>query len=92
MLLIRNIKFHFSETYSSFACHNVATVETNFEKYMPILKKEREPLVFYFNQQVFSPLVYLSSNDSSNSISEMTTIIVEYGILGEKYFDTGYQI
>lgn len=67
-----------------------AIAETNIEKYMPIKKKGN--LLYFILINRFFPLVYLSVNDSLKSISEMTTIIVEYGILGEKYFDIGYQI
>lgn len=59
------------------------TAETNIEKYVPIKK---EIPVFYFNQQVFSP-VYSSINNIPNNISKIT-IIVEYGVLDENYYDT----
>ena len=44
--------------------------------------------VFYFNNRFFSP-VYSSINNIPNNISKIT-IIVEYGVLDENYYDTGH--
>ena len=53
----------------------------------PLIK---ESPISYFNQQVFFPPIYSSINDIPNKKSKIITIIVEYSILGKKYFDTGH--
>ena len=53
----------------------------------PLIK---ESPISYFNQQVFPPPVYSSINDIPNNKSKITTIIVEYSVLGKKYFDTSH--
>lgn len=50
---------------------------------------KKDPLVLYFNQQVF-PLVYFSSNGIPNNKPEIVTIRVEYDVLRRKYFSTGH--
>lgn len=53
----------------------------------PLIK---ESPISYFNQQVFFPPIYSSINDIPNNKSKIITIIVEYSILGKRYFDTGH--
>lgn len=68
-LLTGGIKIHFSGTYNYLIYMQQCAVAEPILKSMWLLK-EKEPPVFYFNQQVFSP-VYLSINDIPNSKSEI---------------------
>ena len=49
----------------------------------PLIK---ESPISYFNQQVFPSPVYSSIDDIPNNKSKITTIIVEYSVLGKKHF------
>lgn len=86
-LLIGGIKIHFSETYSYLICMQQCAVAGPILKVCCPLKIKNLSYFILINR---FPPIYLPINNIPNSKSDITTILVEYDVLGERYVDTGY--